>query len=158
MVRRESLEGSSNTRSTVSGMKTRLAAKNLLFAEMIIVILFFSVAAAACVTMFAEAQKDSRQARDLTNAVILAQNAAEIFKASDGQELRQFVQDGLIARIEAVEGNVDNDIYEGDLFIEAQIRVHRIADGEVLYELAVAVSPRSQEDLYDIIDYMEVGV
>ena len=61
---------------------TRLAGKNLLFAELIVVILFFSIAAAGCVLLFAEAHRDSQHSSDLTNAVIMAQNTAEIFKAT----------------------------------------------------------------------------
>jgi hypothetical protein len=64
--------------------KTRLSGKNLLFAELIIVILFFSVASAGCVLLFAEAYSDGKQSRDLTEAVIIAQNFAECFKATDG--------------------------------------------------------------------------
>jgi hypothetical protein len=65
----------------IKGDLGRLPSKNLLFAELIVVILFFSLAAAACVTLFGQARSDSDEARNLTNAVILAQNAAEIFKA-----------------------------------------------------------------------------
>ena len=58
--------------------------KNLLLPELIIVILFFSLAAAGCVKLFASAYEDSNFSRDLTTAVIEAQNAAECFKTAGG--------------------------------------------------------------------------
>ena len=67
-----------------SGYTTRIAGKNLLLAEMIIVIFFFSLASAACVMLFTDAVKDGYYSRDLTAAVIEAQNAAECFKAAGG--------------------------------------------------------------------------
>jgi type II secretory pathway pseudopilin PulG len=63
-------------------MRTKLAGKNLLFIELVVVILFFSIAAAACVMLFGQAYNDSNRSRDLTNAVIMAQNVAEHYKAT----------------------------------------------------------------------------
>ncbi|MCL2633365.1 MAG: hypothetical protein FWD34_02500 [Oscillospiraceae bacterium] len=63
---------------------SRVSKKNLLLIEMIIVILFFALAAAGCVTLFAQAYSDGNYSRELTSAVIQAQNIAEFFKASGG--------------------------------------------------------------------------
>jgi hypothetical protein len=101
-------------------IRTRLAGKNLLFVELIIVIGFFSVAAAACVTMFGQAYKDSNDSRDLTNAVIMAQNAAEIYKATG--ELSAASGDGLWQRYVVADSEVHFLIYK---------------DADVIYEITV---------------------
>jgi len=103
-------------------LRTQLAGKNLLFVELIVVILFFSLAAAACVSLFAQAYTDSRYSEDLTNAVIMAQNAAEYFKAT-GEELPD-VQDGELTMQLRLEGNTT-----------ALISV--LKEEEVVYEITV---------------------
>jgi hypothetical protein len=96
-------------------MKTRLAEKNLLFVELIIVILFFSITAAACVTLFGNAHENGNHSRDLTNAVVMAQNSAEIFKATG--EIVQYESDGL---------RLEYTIIEKDGYTEYVIDVFRI--------------------------------
>ena len=63
--------------------KTR--SKSVLFLmELTIVILLFSISAAICMMIFAQAKQMSINSRDLTGAVIRARSAAEIFKSTDG--------------------------------------------------------------------------
>jgi hypothetical protein len=115
-------------------VKLKVAGKNLLLAELIVVIAFFSLAAAACVTMFADARRDSRDARDLTNAVIMAQNAAEIFKAGASGENPP--QGGLLTQI----------TYDGDeRFERAVIVIRRESDDEPIYELTAVREVVSHE-------------
>lgn len=57
---------------------------SLFLMEMIVVILFFSVASAVCVQIFAYGEEKSRRSRDLTNAVIQVQNATQLIKSSNG--------------------------------------------------------------------------
>lgn len=52
--------------------------------ELIIVLLFFSLASTICIRLFVKSHSLSRETVDLTNAVTLAQNLAENFIASDG--------------------------------------------------------------------------
>ena len=66
----------------------RVAKKNLLLPEMIISIFFFALAAAGCVKLFAEAYADGNYSRNLTAAVVEAQNAAECFKAANGDVIK----------------------------------------------------------------------
>ena len=110
----------------MKNMKTRLAGKNLLFAELIVVILFFSLAAAACVTLFGEAYRDSQHSRDLTNAVIMAQNAAEVFKATGDIPLALNQSDGLDMVYEISESGS-----------QAEIVIYK--DTKVVYMIRVAV-------------------
>jgi len=65
-------------------IKTQASHKNLLFAELIIVIFFFAISAAGCVMLFAQAKLDGIYSQELTEAVVEAQNAAECFKAAGG--------------------------------------------------------------------------
>jgi hypothetical protein len=104
--------------------KTHVSGKNLLFAELIIVTLFFSIASAGCVLLFAEAYSDGRQSRDLTNAVIMAQNTAEIFKATG--DIFTTSSEGLWQEAELSE---NNGIPE--------LRITVFKDTEVVYELIV---------------------
>jgi len=112
--------------------------KNLLFIELIVVIAFFSLAAAICATLFVQAKVDAAHSRELTNAVIMAQNTAEIFKAYDGRSLPMFNEDGLISTIAVIE------TYEEALV--ATIVVYRESDGAAIYSLKVAV--REGEEAY----------
>ena len=57
---------------------------SLFLVELIITIFFFSLSAVVCVRLFVDAAKTSREARDLTRAVHLAQDAAECFLSAEG--------------------------------------------------------------------------
>lgn len=56
----------------------------LFLMELIIAILFFSLASAVCIQMFAKAHILSVQTVNHNNAVIQAQNLAEVFLSNDG--------------------------------------------------------------------------
>jgi hypothetical protein len=110
---------------------THLAGKNLLFAELIIVILFFSLAAAGCILLFAEAYRDNTRSCDLSNAVIIAQNIAECFKATGdinetvnmlGYADGNNVYGNLWVYAESVM-NVDDNVYEVHIVIRNDYRV-----------------------------------
>jgi hypothetical protein len=62
-----------------TGSKTRL-----FLIEMIIIILFFALAAAVCANVFVKAHLLSAQSADLSMAVIKAQTAAECVKETEG--------------------------------------------------------------------------
>jgi len=55
----------------------------LFLTELVIVILFFSLSAAVCVKIFATSELLSRTSYDINKSVVMAQNAAECFKAAD---------------------------------------------------------------------------
>lgn len=57
----------------------------LFLMEMIIVILFFSICSAVCVSIFAKARIMADDSRDLNNAVIRSSNIAEVYKAASGE-------------------------------------------------------------------------
>ena len=64
-------------------MKAR-SKTSLFLIEMILMVLFFSLSAAVCMQFFASAQTTSQNSRDLNNAVLYAQSAAECYKAANG--------------------------------------------------------------------------
>jgi len=108
--------------------KINLASKNLLFAELIVVVLFFSLAMTACVTLFSGAYSDGQKSSDLTDAIIMAQNAAEQIKATRRIPPEIIEEDGLQMK-------VDSDYTDGVL--EAVITVFK--GDEVIYELSMGV-------------------
>lgn len=52
--------------------------------EMIIVIFFFSICAAICVNIFANAKVTAEKSVTLNNAVMRSANLAEVYKSADG--------------------------------------------------------------------------
>lgn len=69
---------------------------SLLLMEQLVMILVFALAAALCLQAFAQAKTISRETERLDRAVTLAQNAAELLKATGGDaELAEALgQDG----------------------------------------------------------------
>ncbi len=57
---------------------------SLLLMEQLMMILVFSLAAALCLQVFAKAHEISQETARQDQAVILARNAAEVLKATDG--------------------------------------------------------------------------
>jgi len=60
-----------------------LKKSSLFLLELIIVLFFFSLCTAICVNIFAKAKTLSTQSYELNNSVLVVQNAAECFKATD---------------------------------------------------------------------------
>ena len=66
-------------------MNTKARSKSGLFLmELIIVIMFFSLSAAICMQIFANAKVKADYSRDVTNAAFVAESVAEIYKESNG--------------------------------------------------------------------------
>lgn len=77
-------------------MEKRKKSKSRIFlAELMIDVLFFTIAAAICLTIFAKAYTMSRESREKNQALIAAQQGAESFKAG-GEE-------GLVKALGAVQ-------------------------------------------------------
>lgn len=63
----------------------RTKSKSSLFLmEMIVTLLFFSIASAICVQLFAQAHILSRQAKELNAAVAISQSFVEVMRGTDG--------------------------------------------------------------------------
>ena len=66
-------------------MKNRTS---LVLMEQLVMVLVFALAAAVCLTVFAEADRISRETARRDEAVLIAQNAAEVLKATSGDAER----------------------------------------------------------------------
>ncbi|MCL1823223.1 MAG: hypothetical protein FWG44_03385 [Oscillospiraceae bacterium] len=148
-------------------LKTRVPRKNLLLPELIIVLFFFSLAAAACVKLFGLAYEDVNHSKALTAAVIEAKNAAECFKAANGdpEKTRELifsleknisnisiilpdgtgvmVNSNFSAEADILPFNMRIEITETDIIKQAHIVTYKNVsseENETLYELTVAVA------------------
>lgn len=112
-------------------MKRRNSSKNSLFLmELIIVILFFSISAAICMQVFAASKLTSLHSRNLSSAVISAENAAECYKATDGDIAELAAIIGGSAETEAMTVWYDGDWKRVDSPDEADFELTLISDGE----------------------------
>lgn len=69
----------------LNGNNLKSRSKSSLFLmELIIVLMFFSLCAATCMQIFANAKVKTDYSRDLTNAAFTAESAAEVYKACGG--------------------------------------------------------------------------
>lgn len=67
----------------MNNLKSR-SKSSLFLMELIIVLMFFSLCAATCMQVFAQAKVKTDNSRDLTSASFVAESAAEVYKAYDG--------------------------------------------------------------------------
>ncbi len=58
----------------------------LVLIELIIIILFFSIAGGVCVNIFAQARVLSMRSTELTNATLVAQTAAELLRGAEDEQ------------------------------------------------------------------------
>lgn len=58
----------------------------LVLIELIIIILFFSIAGGVCVNIFAQARVLSMKSTELTNATLVAQTAAEMLRGAEDEQ------------------------------------------------------------------------
>ena len=65
-------------------MNIKRGGTGLLLTELLIAVMFFSLASAICLRLFVAAHQSSERSAELSRAVIEAQNMAETFKAANG--------------------------------------------------------------------------
>ncbi len=73
--------------------RKRVGSPLLFLLELVFSILFFSLASAVCVGLFAQSHERSRQARELNLAVNTVSSAAELVTASDSLEQLQLLME-----------------------------------------------------------------
>ncbi|MCR4656260.1 MAG: hypothetical protein K5770_08550 [Lachnospiraceae bacterium] len=66
-------------------MKNKNAGTSLFLMEMIIIVLFFSVASATCVQAFVNSHLLDEHTKELNHAVIIAQGFADVMRGTDGE-------------------------------------------------------------------------
>ena len=64
------------------------AHSSLFLMEMMVVILFFSLTSAICVNLFAQSYQTAKHSEELTNGVLQAESAAELYKSAAGDLLQ----------------------------------------------------------------------
>ena len=69
-------------------MNIKRGGAGLLLTELLIAVMFFSLASAICLRLFVAAHQSSVHSAELSRAVIEAQNIAETFKAANGDLAR----------------------------------------------------------------------
>lgn len=116
----------------------------LFLAELTVVILFFALSAAVCMKLFAYAYITTQQASDISHAVSAAQNAAECFKASEGDVIQTARLLGAAAQNSRLSyqpgGNIrltlDADPDTNSAFVSGKIKVTDNKN-ELLFELDI---------------------
>lgn len=114
----------------------------LFLLELLLTILIFSVCAGVCVLVFAQSASFAAESRDLNNAVILAQNAAENLKGgtwtlSDSEtfynkELKMCGENSGYYKVTVTLGENQQDVR----FF--RVCVYQAESGEALYEIESA--------------------
>lgn len=96
----------------------------LFLMELIIAILFFSIASAVCMQLFAKAHLTSVKTRELNKAVAIAQSYAEVMRGTDGS------MDSIVAEFpEAiVTDNYMEIFYDSDFNICAPDKASYVSD------------------------------
>ena len=123
---------------------------NAVFIELILSILFFSLAAAICVRIFVGANQISNRSINVGNAVIEAENFAECFKGTNG-DIEEVV---LMNDAEVVDGRLimyydaDWNKCDGDL-AQFVLEMSPISEGSVNYA-DITVKDMNDNMLFDI--------
>ena len=114
---------------------------NALLVELMIVVMFFMIAATVLLRVFVSSRQQSDRAELITASMAAAQNTADqLYAAEDPEALLQdlgFVQEDGVWRLSAerytLEASVAEETEPAGIFRRQSVRVS--ADGETLYEL-----------------------
>lgn len=73
-------------------IKNNYSKSQIFLLEFIIVVLFFTICSTICISVFIKADRISKDSSRDVNALIVAQNAAECFKASDSADPGEYLK------------------------------------------------------------------
>lgn len=118
---------------------------SLFLMELIIAILFFSLAAAVCVRLFVSAHIMAENTEDLNNATIWSQNLAEAFTGTDG-DLRRLDElfPGAYIASDAGDGSEGTMI----LFFDRDWEQMTEAPSGAAYEVILKITKRDASEVY----------
>ena len=114
---------------------------SLFLMELMIALLIFAVCACVCATIIAKAGADINESRDMSNALIIAQNQAELIKGGRNTEGEIGYFDGELLPVSqedaeyTVVSTVTSD--QGGL-TEYTVEVFRAADNKLIWEISSA--------------------
>lgn len=110
----------------------------LFLMELMISLLIFSVCACVCAAIIAKAAVDISESRDLSNALILSQNKAELIKSgkydASGTEYYNEELD-LTDSENAVYSAVSNISKDENGVTEYSVEIYRTADNKLIYDI-----------------------
>ncbi len=132
---------------------TSKSRSSLFLMEMIVTILFFSLAAAVCVKCFVSAHMMGKETYELNHAIAIATGYAEVMRGTDGDidSITEVFKDSVRGddsyimvfyndRFEACDP--DDAVYAGDITLtpngaiqNMHIRIIKIEDASIIYEL-----------------------
>ncbi|MDO4187868.1 MAG: hypothetical protein Q4D29_02660 [Lachnospiraceae bacterium] len=126
---------------------------SLVLMELIITILFFSLASAVCVQLFVRAHLTTKATRELNNAISITQSISEVMNGTDGSlnSVKEFYKDAegdnnyfVIYYNDNFEevSDIDSAVYAVDITIDRVGNLYnmttdflRLSDYEVIYSL-----------------------
>lgn len=73
-------------------MKNNYSKSQIFLLEFIVVVLFFAICSTICISAFIKADRISKDSSRDVNALVLAQNAAECFKASESADPAEYLK------------------------------------------------------------------
>ena len=114
---------------------------SLFLMELMIALLIFAVCACVCAAIIAKAGADISESRDMSNALIIAQNRAELIKGGKDTESSTLYFDDQLSPAEA-----DNAEYsaistvapDNNGVTEYTVEVYRTADNKLIWEISSA--------------------
>lgn len=117
----------------MSGVKSKGSNRSGLFLiELIVAILFFSLASAICIQLFVKAHIISQSSQDLTMALNQAQTAVEAFKSTDGN----------LEDLKLIIGGENGDA-ANELLVKYDSGWQPVTSNESTYKLTVSLSEQN---------------
>ena len=114
---------------------------SLFLMELMIALLIFAVCVCVCAAIFAQAGSDINESRDMSNALIIAQNRAELIKGGldTTGETEYFNSELLPVTQENAEYSVVSTVTSDQSGItEYTVEVFRAADNKLIWEISSA--------------------
>lgn len=110
---------------------------SLFLMELMIALLIFAVCACVCAAIIAKAGADITESRDMSNALIIAQNQAELIKGGrDASGVTGYFDSELLpVSQEDAEYSVVSTVTSSDGVTEYTVDVFREADNKLLWEI-----------------------
>ena len=114
---------------------------SLFLMELMIALLIFAVCACVCAAIIAKAGADISESRDMSNALIIAQNRAELIKGGKDTESSTLYFDGQLSP--ADEDNAEYSAIstvtpDNNGVTEYTVEVYRTADNKLIWEISSA--------------------
>lgn len=113
---------------------------NLFLMELMIALMIFAVCASVCAAIIAKASVNITESRDMSNALILAQNHAELIKSGRETESKTFMYDSDLVSAasdseEAAYYVVSEISSSENGLTEYKVEVFREADSKLIYTI-----------------------